>query len=354
MPTPSTFTNWLSQPELTTEKDVEELKSVLTDFPYFLPARYKEAAALHQDKAYSPNLLRKLRLYSCNWILLQEYLSRAGANTGIPNRTGNDEGSLVKSIVTETETDGPARHPATLEEGAVSANEAEKVSLPDTEEELIVDEEDLTLELDEEALEKIFEEDEMNAGQKPEPVTESADDALMKEQPREPHSTDKPGYTESKEEGLIQPLYTDDYFLHQGIQVSDEMPEQEQAPETADKSLMVVMSFSEWLMHFKKKKEREQEEEKDQRALKTMWQKEKLAAALEEENEEIPENVFQMAVNSITREEDLISESLAEILVKQQKYDKAIEMYKKLSLRNPQKSTYFARRIEEILKETDS
>jgi pentatricopeptide repeat protein len=61
-----------------------------------------------------------------------------------------------------------------------------------------------------------------------------------------------------------------------------------------------------------------------------------------------------MAVNSITQEEGLVSESLAEIHVKQGKYDKAIDMYRKLSLRNPQKNAYFARRIEEILKEKQS
>ena len=82
-----------------------------------------------------------------------------------------------------------------------------------------------------------------------------------------------------------------------------------------------------------------------------MWQKEKLAAALEEENEEIPENVFEMAVNSIKNEEDLVSESLAEIMIKQGKFDKAIEMYRKLSLRNPQKNAYFAGKIEKLIKE---
>ena len=121
-----------------------------------------------------------------------------------------------------------------------------------------------------------------------------------------------------------------------------------------DRSLMVVMSFSEWLLHFKSTTHKKEEEKKDQKALRTMWQKEKLAAAMEEENEEIPENVFEMAVNSITKEDGLASESLADIYIKQGKYDKAIEMYRKLSLRNPQKNAYFARKIEEVLKEKQS
>jgi tetratricopeptide (TPR) repeat protein len=155
------------------------------------------------------------------------------------------------------------------------------------------------------------------------------------------------------DETLILPVYTEDYFLHQGVQVSNDIPAaaDKESLEDEDKSLMVVMSFTEWLNHFKTRSERAREEEEDQKALKTMWQKEKLVAALEEENEEIPENVFQMAVNSITREDDLASEPLAEIYVKQGKYDAAIDMYKKLSLRNPQKSAYFARQIDAVLKE---
>ncbi len=159
---------------------------------------------------------------------------------------------------------------------------------------------------------------------------------------------------------LIFPIYTKDYFLQQGEKISEEIPLEINELRDAgglseeDKSLMVVMSFSEWLLHFKNSAERQKEESKDQKALKTMWQKEKLAAAMEEENEEIPETVFEMAVNSISKEEGLVSETLAEIHIKQGKYDKAIEMYRKLSLRNPQKSVYFARKIEEALKDKQS
>lgn len=162
-----------------------------------------------------------------------------------------------------------------------------------------------------------------------------------------------------KEKTLIQPIYTEDYFLHQGISVDDKIPSAINSPkqekpaieeEDEEKSLMRIMSFSEWLMYYKNKNKQKEEEEEDIKARKSSWQKEKLAAALGEENDEIPETVFEMAVNSITKEEGLISESLAEILIKQGKYDKAVEMYRKLSLRNPQKNAYFAQKIEAVLK----
>lgn len=167
----------------------------------------------------------------------------------------------------------------------------------------------------------------------------------------------KPTQYTKQEKPLIYPIYTEDYFLQQGEKISPVLPEDidslktTETAEEAAKSLMVMMSFTEWLLHFKSSTEKQKEETKDQRALKTMWQKEKLAAAIEEENEEIPENVFEMAVNSITKEDGLASESLADIYIKQGKLDKAIDMYRKLSLRNPQKNAYFARKIEEILKD---
>ena len=165
--------------------------------------------------------------------------------------------------------------------------------------------------------------------------------------------------TNRKEEPLIQPIFSEDYFLHQGIPVDDKLPEELDHAQKEDvnkedpKSLMVVMSFSEWLMHFRTKTQKEKEDEDGRKAVKSMWQREKLAAALEEEADEIPENVFEMAVNSIAREDGLASESLAEILTKQGKKDQAIEMYKKLSLRNPQKSAYFAQQIAQIQKSSD-
>jgi hypothetical protein len=115
-----------------------------------------------------------------------------------------------------------------------------------------------------------------------------------------------------------------------------------------DKSLLVMMSFTEWLEHFKTKNNQEREEHESKKALKTAWQKEKLQAAVEEEGDEIPEQLFKQAMDSISVESTMISESLAGILAKQGKIDRAIEMYTKLSLRNPEKSTYFANLIHEL------
>lgn len=55
-------------------------------------------------------------------------------------------------------------------------------------------------------------------------------------------------------------------------------------------------------------------------------------------------------VENESNSQGLISETLAEILFLQKKYDDAIDVYEKLSLKYPQKSSYFASRIQKIKK----
>lgn len=132
------------------------------------------------------------------------------------------------------------------------------------------------------------------------------------------------------------------------VELTKDEPEVSSEDNEDDKSLMVMMSFTDWLHYFKNKRKQEQEEEDGKRALRTAWQKEKLTAAIEEETDAIPEPIFKQAMESISSDSGVISESLALVLAKQGKFDKAIEMYRKLSLRNPQKSTYFAGLIQEL------
>ncbi len=51
---------------------------------------------------------------------------------------------------------------------------------------------------------------------------------------------------------------------------------------------------------------------------------------------------------SLSENGDMVTETLATIYLQQKKYDKAIESFRKLSLKYPEKSAYFASRIEEI------
>lgn len=374
----------LEEPQNITEADSESIQELIKTYPYFTPARYMEAALQHKEEPFAPDMLSRMQLFSGNWLLYNEFLQDSINGAEVPFETAAE--TVAAATITE-------QQPETVEEEREAIEEEEQIAdIAATEEPI---EEDVPVAAEQE--EDIYEEEEapVNTGfirgkkketapappvaaeepEVPEPEQEQQEEAPITE---EPVAEEEPGVPEAtqeaepiveeeapaaepenngKKENLIPPVYTEDYFLHQGVHVSNDIPDDlgkgdsELTIPDGEQSLMIVMSFSEWLMYYKKKKQQEQEEEEDQRALKSMWQKEKLAAALEEENEEIPENVFEMAVNSITKEENLASEALAEVMVKQGRYDRAIDMYKKLSLRKPQKKAYFARKIEEILKE---
>lgn len=295
----------LADPQKITDSDKESIKELIETYPYFVPARYMNAANQHKKEPFSSPMMDAMQLYMGNWLMYCQFL---------------------QAVVGGSDVSVPQQSTATV---------------PAIEEEVIIPE---------------TPQNKANDGGF---VFGSADESI-KEPVSDPLFIQKGNYDRSTEtdESFILPVYTEDYFLHQGMQVSNDIPTDipgiEPTPAEEAKGLMIMMSFTEWLNHFKSRKEKEAEEAQGQKAVKTMWQKEKLAAALEEENEEIPEKVFEMAVNSITNEDDLVSESLAEVHLMQGRHDKAIEMYRKLSLRNPQKKAYFARKIEVILKDKQS
>lgn len=62
-------------------------------------------------------------------------------------------------------------------------------------------------------------------------------------------------------------------------------------------------------------------------------------------------NPDESARKSIEENEGIVSETLARLVAAQGKKEKAIEIYQKLMLKNPQKSSYFAAQIEKLRKE---
>ncbi len=114
-------------------------------------------------------------------------------------------------------------------------------------------------------------------------------------------------------------LHTIDYFASQGIKI-------DLANIPQDKLTTHLRKFTDWLKQMK------QADGKPQY----------LATSLEMENA-----VAETAkISNETRE--ILTETMADVLVQQGQVDKAIQLYIKLSFLNPEKSSYFAGKIEQL------
>ena len=82
----------------------------------------------------------------------------------------------------------------------------------------------------------------------------------------------------------------------------------------------------------------------------TAWLKsmKKLHPSKLEEQDIATEKQIQNSAEESNINTEVLTEAMAEVLIKQDKKEKAIEMYSKLSLINPSKSAYFATKIESI------
>lgn len=118
---------------------------------------------------------------------------------------------------------------------------------------------------------------------------------------------------------LFEPYHTVDYFASQGIKA-----EQDEKPK--DRFGQQLKSFTEWLKAIKRLPEKE------------MLQKMQTGAE---------HKVETLAEHSIT-DRDVVTETMAEVWIKQGNNQKAMEVYNKLSLLYPSKSRYFAAKIEQL------
>ncbi|MCU7549098.1 hypothetical protein OCK74_08225 [Chitinophagaceae bacterium LB-8] len=119
----------------------------------------------------------------------------------------------------------------------------------------------------------------------------------------------------------FEPYYTVDYFASVGIKLSQE----EVSKDSFGRQLK---SFTEWLKTMKR--------------LPAVEQLKKLDPHAEEKVENI-------AAHSLDNSE-ILTETMAEVWVKQGKLEKAIEVYNKLCLLNPSKRAYFATKLENLKK----
>ena len=123
----------------------------------------------------------------------------------------------------------------------------------------------------------------------------------------------------AEEDLLFQPLFTRDYFASQGIKLTDDIL-------GSDKLGSQLKSFTSWLKTMKKLH---------------------IGQLLSEGTENSDSAIQNMAEKSNDKQE-ILTETMAEILIQQNRKDLAISLYRKLSLLDPAKSTYFAAKIDHL------
>ena len=116
----------------------------------------------------------------------------------------------------------------------------------------------------------------------------------------------------------FEPLHTSDYFASLGIKLSNKVLH-------SDKLGKQMKSFTEWLKDMKKL-------QPDQIPLQS----------------EQADLTIQKLAEASNLEIEVETEAMAEVLIQQGKKQKAIKVYKKLSLLNPSKSAYFAAKIDQL------
>ena len=313
------------------QNDIDFLKKTADDFPASSVARF--LLLYHYKKNNLPGfeeLAKQTGIYLTNplWIQFQlsqieksednsaellpeeqiteEKISLTDAEKEIANRAENEEEPAVPATVNEEITEFPSLEIEQVDE------ESKEDSLAE------IKEEDLTEDVENVSTENIEVSKEEN------PVEEKSvfDIKIPDEEINSSEAVPDSGlkYEEDDEESVIafEPLHTVDYFASQGIKINEEALANDHLGKQ-------VKSFTAWLKSMKKLH----------------------PGQLPEQNEVI-ERIIQSSSEASNKETDVLTEAMAEVLVKQGKREKAIEMYEKLSLLNPSKSAYFAAKIESL------
>jgi len=335
----------------------ERLEALVEEFPSFGMARYLLSRKLRAEEAtHFVEETQKTNLYFTNpfWLqwLLENDLSPAAARSHQPAAEQPvieekeiepiveqpEEPIVEQPVIEEREVEQVVEQPV-IEEPAAVAGEEPSV-IPDEQPEvqevpLIVEEQPTVMEEqhDDEELPPLTEEEQ--AGEKEtlgsflswssapsEPVAPSAEPAVLSTEPvaaaSEPvgvasEPVAQPG------EPMFQSYHTIDYFASQGIKLTlDENP--------SDRLGKQLKSFTDWLKVMKRIPQQGSGSVPD------------IAAE---------HQVQAIAAHSIEGKE-VLTEAMAEVLVKQGMRERAAELYHKLSLLNPDKSSYFAKKIEQL------
>jgi hypothetical protein len=291
------------------------LRKVADDYPYFSLAHFfllKQAIETGHD---IENIASKTALHFNNPFLLNEQLhSTPSSNNGFENQPILPEPDILKSLK-------PVLGEEKLPESIITLEVVPEipVTLPEQE----MGRETETVLAEEAALPGSIRPLEEVEAILPEPAQQVIKPAVKEELPANNAPVkDNVGVSaevKPKEEApIFQPLFASDYFASQGIKVTDEQ-------QPTDRMGKQLKSFTEWLKTMKKVHDTKQAT-----------------------GEAAVDITVQNLAEKSNKEEEVLTEAMAEVFLQQGKTNKAKEIYEKLSLLNPSKNAYFAAKLEQI------
>lgn len=264
---------------------MESLEAIAAKYPWFGPVHLLAAQKLHTvNPADSNRVYQKTALYFSNPYWLHFLLNEPAASELSFESTKTTEAKLATINIPETIVKEPVQPFATNR-------------LEDEPEEYPLDEEDLEI------------------SQEPDELRLSG---ILEQQAAE---FKKPLAPETELPIKSSPLYTIDYFASQGIHI-----ESIKAGRNQQQLDSKVKKFTDWLKQMKTANPQPTD------------------LGTDEETEHMIEAIAQNSNET----KDIITEAMAEVLIKQGKISKAVQLYQKLSFLNPDKSAYFAAKIDKI------
>ncbi|WP_153800522.1 hypothetical protein [Foetidibacter luteolus] len=287
----------------------EELDSIAKTYPYFTAAQYFLAKKLMQesDALAAKRQAQKTAVYYNNIYWLNHLLNTpeepASEKIDVTTETPVQEDIIITAPPAEETLPEPEQvHQA--EEPAQPTTEFE-VNKAAFAEHLLADADEAGAD-DTGETEEIVPEEEINPG-------------LARVLAQQAAEFEKPVEEDAKLPIQSEPYYTVDYFDSQGIRLDPS-----QVPK--DKLGKKVRKFTDWLKDMKKVGPQPTDLGTDPEM----------------------EQAIQTIANASNETKEIVTESMAEVLIKQGKTAKAIKLYEKLSFLNPDKTAYFAAKISEL------
>jgi hypothetical protein len=339
----------LSHPENLDEKTLDSLKEALDAYPFFQAGRMLWIKNLHKvDHIRYNNELKLAAAFIPDRSKLFFLINDVFSSLSGPDRNGEEDETKNEDCLSEEVVIPESDLNSTVEDNDSEANLIErkeksedKDSSPEIPDQMVG------------ADANYFEVDDSFVSASGEIIdfSISRQDVIENE---ETDSEEADGKEAGEEDTALPAAELFDYerkASYSGYSIEDEVPE-------ASPDLDESHTFSEWLNLLKNQQVTfsGNEEEKTEKAPKKPGRMDLIDNFLNNKGTQkriVPSSEGNstnedFSIRSLQENEDLMTETLANIHIKQKRYQKAVVIFERLRLKYPEKSVYFARRIQEM------